>query len=143
MAIEITTIGGMTWTPADGVVRMSLGLAPLSRAYCSLSTGGCSVMLDTTCGTHGLFPIAASAVCTPNPCPAVVGACCHGATCTQTAGPAPCGTAGTFLGAGVACGPIGRGGPLNACCPADFNHSGVLGVQDIFDFLAAWFAGCP
>jgi hypothetical protein len=26
---------------------------------------------------------------------------------------------------------------------ADVNHSGVVGVQDIFDFLAAYFAGCP
>ncbi len=26
---------------------------------------------------------------------------------------------------------------------ADFNHVGGLNVQDIFDFLAAWFAGCP
>jgi hypothetical protein len=25
--------------------------------------------------------------------------------------------------------------------PADFNHSGVISVQDIFDFLAAYFAG--
>ncbi len=28
-------------------------------------------------------------------------------------------------------------------CPADFNKSGVVSVQDIFDFLAAYFAGCP
>jgi hypothetical protein len=28
-------------------------------------------------------------------------------------------------------------------CTADFNHDGNLGVQDIFDYLAAWFAGCP
>jgi predicted outer membrane repeat protein len=28
-------------------------------------------------------------------------------------------------------------------CAADFNHSGTLTVQDIFDYLAAWFAGCP
>ena len=27
-------------------------------------------------------------------------------------------------------------------CPADFNCSGVVGVQDIFDFLAAYFGGC-
>jgi len=27
-------------------------------------------------------------------------------------------------------------------CPADFNGSGVISVQDIFDFLAAYFAGC-
>ncbi|HMN40333.1 MAG TPA: PQQ-dependent sugar dehydrogenase [Phycisphaerales bacterium] len=26
---------------------------------------------------------------------------------------------------------------------ADFNQSGVLDVQDIFDYLNAWFAGCP
>jgi hypothetical protein len=28
-------------------------------------------------------------------------------------------------------------------CPADFNNDGVVSVQDLFDFLAAWFAGCP
>ncbi len=27
-------------------------------------------------------------------------------------------------------------------CGADFNRSGTLSVQDIFDFLSAWFAGC-
>ncbi len=28
-------------------------------------------------------------------------------------------------------------------CPGDANHSGGLEVQDIFDFLNFWFAGCP
>ena len=28
-------------------------------------------------------------------------------------------------------------------CPADFNTSGTLNVQDIFDFLAGWFAASP
>ena len=28
-------------------------------------------------------------------------------------------------------------------CPADFNQSGAVSVQDIFDFLAAYFVGCP
>lgn len=28
-------------------------------------------------------------------------------------------------------------------CPADLDRSGTLTVQDLFDFLAAWFAGCP
>ena len=143
LRIELTMDGGMTWIPADAPVRIALGPALTTVACCSPTTGACGVMPDTTCAALGLVQISGIAGCLPNPCPAVVGACCHGATCTQTAGPAPCGTAGTFLGAGVACGPIGRGGPLNACCPADFNHSGVLGVQDIFDFLAAWFAGCP
>ncbi len=28
-------------------------------------------------------------------------------------------------------------------CPGDFNNSGQVTVQDIFDFLTAYFAGCP
>lgn len=28
-------------------------------------------------------------------------------------------------------------------CAADFNSSGALSVQDVFDFLTSWFAGCP
>lgn len=28
-------------------------------------------------------------------------------------------------------------------CPGDFNKSGQVSVQDIFDYLAAYFAGCP
>ncbi|HMN41529.1 MAG TPA: GC-type dockerin domain-anchored protein [Phycisphaerales bacterium] len=34
-------------------------------------------------------------------------------------------------------------GPCPEPCVADFNHSGTLEVQDIFDFLNAWFAGNP
>jgi len=26
---------------------------------------------------------------------------------------------------------------------ADFNGSGAISVQDLFDFLRAWFTGCP
>ncbi len=33
--------------------------------------------------------------------------------------------------------------PATSACPADFNNSGAVSVQDIFDFLAAYFAGCP
>jgi hypothetical protein len=32
---------------------------------------------------------------------------------------------------------------LSACCAADIDQSGVLNVQDLFDFLAAFFAGDP
>ena len=32
---------------------------------------------------------------------------------------------------------------LDAGCAADFNHSGTREVQDIFDYLTSWFAGCP
>jgi hypothetical protein len=29
------------------------------------------------------------------------------------------------------------------CCLADYNKTGGVSVQDIFDFLADWFAGSP
>lgn len=32
---------------------------------------------------------------------------------------------------------------VNVGCPADFNRSGAATVQDVFDFLAAYFNGCP
>lgn len=32
---------------------------------------------------------------------------------------------------------------VQQACRADFDQSGAAGVQDIFDYLAAWFAGCP
>jgi hypothetical protein len=32
---------------------------------------------------------------------------------------------------------------VTGACRADFNQSGGISVQDIFDFLAAYFAGCP
>jgi len=28
-------------------------------------------------------------------------------------------------------------------CAADFNHDGSATLQDLFDFLTSWFAGCP
>jgi hypothetical protein len=28
------------------------------------------------------------------------------------------------------------------CCVFDFNYSGAVSVQDIFDLLAAYFSGC-
>jgi hypothetical protein len=48
---------------------------------------------------------------------------------------------GVFHGAGAAC-------LLNAqnpttCCRANFNGANGLSAQDIFDYLAAWFAADP
>ena len=31
---------------------------------------------------------------------------------------------------------------LGLGCPADFNEDCTLAVQDIFDYLGAWFSGC-
>jgi hypothetical protein len=51
---------------------------------------------------------------------------------------AACG--GSFQGAGSACGAVGN---PTTCCKANFNQTGGVSVQDIFDFLNAWFAGAP
>jgi hypothetical protein len=42
-----------------------------------------------------------------------------------------------------ACGPATSNEATYTICPADFNCSGALTVNDIFDFLATWFAGTP
>ena len=63
------------------------------------------------------------------------GACCaSGSLCTITT-PAAC--TAMFKGLGTVC------SSPNACCRADFNNSGTVTVQDIFDFLAAWFQHLP
>jgi len=36
----------------------------------------------------------------------------------------------------------GTSGNSSATCAADFNQDGKVSVQDLFDFLSAWFTGC-
>jgi hypothetical protein len=43
----------------------------------------------------------------------------------------------------TACGTFSSAGALLNFCPADYNESGTVSVQDIFDFLAGYFAGNP
>jgi hypothetical protein len=68
---------------------------------------------------------------------AASGACCSGAACTLVL---EGGCTGSFQGVGSTC-----GSPDNptTCCPANFNGANGLSVQDIFDFLAAYFSDCP
>ncbi len=67
------------------------------------------------------------------------GACCCGSTCTLTTAAACVGDNTVFSGAGTACNAPGN--VTAPCCLADFNKAGGIGVQDIFDFLAAYFGG--
>jgi hypothetical protein len=66
-----------------------------------------------------------------------VGACCRGSTCTQGVSDTCTGPTTRFAGIGIACTPGTAGG----CCIGDFDQSGTLNSQDVFDFLSAWFAG--
>lgn len=70
--------------------------------------------------------------------------CCRGATCAIVA-PGACtvasGLAGASTPGATACNASGNA--LTPCCLADYNKSGALTVQDIFDFLNDWFASSP
>jgi hypothetical protein len=66
------------------------------------------------------------------------GACCSGSTCTSTTAAGCTGTFTQFAGIGTVCNlPNNFTTP---CCKADYNQSGTLTVQDIFDFLAGYFS---
>jgi len=76
------------------------------------------------------------------------GACCSGSTCVVVANAAACtslipagNTNKRFTAAGQACNAPGNN--TAPCCKADFNQSGAKSVQDLFDFLAAWFSKTP
>jgi hypothetical protein len=69
------------------------------------------------------------------------GACCAGTTCTLTLAAACTGPNHRFAGASAACNSAGNA--TVPCCKADFNQVGGVSVQDIFDFLGAYFSGDP
>ena len=69
------------------------------------------------------------------------GACCQGTTCAVVEQAACTGANTRFVGAGTVCNVAGNN--TTPCCPADFNQFGGVTVQDIFDFLAAYFANSP
>ncbi len=106
-------------------------------ACCNLSNGFCALLTQANCagipGTAWQGPLT---VCNPNPCGAS-GACCTGTACT-VGSQGSC--AGVYQGNNTACGPAGN---PTTCCPANFNQLSGVTVQDIFDFLAAYFQGNP
>lgn len=70
----------------------------------------------------------------------LIGACCNrfNGACLITVEATCTGLGLRYDGHGSACSPES----CNAC-PADFNGTGTVTVQDLFDYLAAWFARCP
>lgn len=72
----------------------------------------------------------------------------YGATFAGFNGKDPNGTWSLFVNDDVG-GDVGSLGSwelliyMDERCPADFNRSGTLEVQDIFDFINSWLAGCP
>jgi len=99
---------------------------------CCVTDGACVVTVQTDCTTIWTM----GALCDPNPCPALptTGACCVETACSVTT-QAMC--SGAFQGAGSLCGEPGN---PTTCCRANFNGIGGVTVQDIFDFLTAFFS---
>ncbi|HMN42796.1 MAG TPA: GC-type dockerin domain-anchored protein [Phycisphaerales bacterium] len=115
---------------------------PDPTGACCDASGACSLALSSQC--QGEFIGAPS--CSPSPCPpggapllCCIGACCRAQACgISTAASCAAAGGGVFRGAGIPCGPDAL-----ECCPADFNSVGGVNVQDVIDFVAAWFAGEP
>lgn len=71
-------------------------------------------------------------------CQTNLGACCIGTTCTMLS-PAGCvGPNRRFTGIATGCNAAGN--TQFPCCVADFSQSGGVTLQDLFDFLSAYFA---
>jgi hypothetical protein len=94
---------------------------------------------NATPDTNGVFPDVGSALVRARIFD--TGACCAGSTCSAITAAACTGPNTHFAGAGTACNAPGN--PVTPCCKANFNQINGITVQDIFDFLASWFANSP
>lgn len=114
-----------------------------TQAACCIPDGSCVVALVGSCPS-GSTQQAAGTTCSPNNCPAPsIGACCNNATggCLVV-DQSVCVTLGAnYRGNGTTCS-VGQC-TVTPVCRADFNGQNGVDVQDIFEFLNAWFAGCP
>ncbi len=111
---------------------------PQPSVACCAASGTCTFVTAAACtGTAGAF----GSTCNPNVCPQPTGACCIGVTCDVRAASACSGPFTRYVGTGTACNPPGN--RVLPCCMANFNQDGVLSVDDIFDYLNAWFAALP
>jgi hypothetical protein len=118
----------------DGTVCLPCNPCITEPVGACCRSSACTVEVEVCCD-NGVFQGAGTA-CAPGAC---VGACCDGAACTLTDGAACAAGGGIYHGNGTSCGT--DPGNLTTCCPANFNGVGGVSVQDIFDFLSAYFAG--
>ncbi len=138
-------VGGLcaanqTSTQCTGTFFLNAGCAPNPcglGACCNQTAGSCVIMTQAECNRHGVVYLGDNVQCTPQICAPPTGACCNSITgmCfIATFSQCQARPLGWFSGS--QCAP-------NPCRRADFNGDGAVGIQDIFDFLSAWFAGIP
>lgn len=137
LALDCTT-GGATFMGANTVC--SPNPCPQPTGACCV-TGSCSVTSSAACGTASGAYQGNNTSCVPNPCTTPPGACCLGSTCVFVASIDCTGPTARFAGPGITCNFPGN--LTTPCCKANFNGTGGVSTQDVFDFLAAWFASSP
>ena len=126
-------------TPVSFLSACATTTCPIINQACCLPSGACQVYRPQDCIDPfiGGVPQGQGTTCTASTCQPVTGACCHNTTCSVgSAGSC----SGTFQGNNTLCGPTGN---PTTCCPANFNQNNGLTVQDIFEFLAAFFSNDP
>ncbi len=104
---------------------------------CCETSGACTLTDATGCST-GTFLAGGS--CSPNICPQPTSTCCRGSTCSVIlpANCLPVDNAGASTPAGSSCNATGVN--TSPCCFADYNKTGGIEINDIFNFLNDWFA---
>ncbi len=132
-----------------GIFTAGAACSPVDTCNGVCCTGAaCAVATINECTGAGTTYIAGG-TCSPDPCAAPTGVCCRGATCSTTVTTSAACTssliggqaAGAAFPTGAAC---NAGNVSNSpCCYANYNKTGGVTVNDIFDFLGDWFAGSP
>jgi hypothetical protein len=135
-ATYLTRVSTYGSDPAGGMY-MVVVTATHPLGACCLPGGACSLSDAARC----VADFTEGGVCTPSPCPLPPGACCRGSICTLAPAQDCSGPGNSFGGSGTVCNIPGNS--TTPCCLADFNHDGSVAVQDIFDFLAAYFMNDP
>lgn len=128
-------VGG--YGTAAGLGQITLTATPTPTGTCCTPSGSCTVTTEAACSSTWT----SGSTCAANPCPQPLGACCRGATCGSALSADCSGAMTSFTAAGTGCNTSGNG--TSPCCHADFNHSGVKDVSDIFAYLSYWFARDP
>jgi hypothetical protein len=128
--------------------------APTGACCFGANNEVCSIMSSAQCTATiagGNFR-GAGTTCTPGVCTGTVttGRCCVGARCLTGVTEAACTAAiNNNAGAVFALGQAGCNqltpniNSTSPCCLANYNKAGGISVQDIFDFLGAWFSNSP
>ena len=143
---DATSVGGLagTWAGANSTCSptpaCSLGVgACCVSGFCNLT---CQAFCDVNAGTFR----GVNTTCSPDPCVvATPNTCCRGATCSLTL-QSDCTVSGAVAGVLFVSGSTACNATSNftsPCCFANYNKSGGITVQDIFDFLADWFSNRP